>query len=307
MIQPVEEGVRILLVEDNPGDVRLIREALSEAPRSHIQMDHADCLKAAQETLARDEHDLVLLDLSLPDSQGLETVEKIEDAAPNIPIVILTGLDDANLGIQAVRSGAQDYLIKGEVTGSLLARAIRYAIERHRMQAALRILSLIDELTGLYNRRGFMTLAEHHLRLTRRKQNAFYLIFADLDGMKTINDTYGHKEGDQALIQSAHLLKETFRGSDIIARMGGDEFAIVAIEPAGPGGTDIITQRFQENIASYNARRSKPYPLSISIGVVECPPSDGCSIDEMLARADALMYQQKAEHKKTRSQSEQTD
>lgn len=299
MIQPVEERIRILLVEDNPGDVRLIREALSEVPHSHIQMDRVDCLKAAQEALAHDKHDLVLLDLSLPDSQGLETVEKTEDAAPDLPIVILTGMDDVNLGIQAVRSGAQDYLIKGEVTGHLLVRAIRYAIERHRMQAALRILSLIDELTGLYNRRGFMTLAEHQLRLSRRKQSTFYLIFADLDDMKTINDTYGHKEGDQALIQTAHLLKETFRGSDIIARMGGDEFAIVAIEPVA-SSAEMIAQRFQDNLAGYNARHNKSYPLSISIGVVEGLPGEACSIEDMLARADALMYQQKAERKKSR-------
>lgn len=299
MIHQAAEGIRVLLVEDNPGDVRLIREALSEVPHSHIQMDHVDCLKAAQEALAHDEHDLVLLDLTLPDSHGLETVEKTGDAAPDIPIVILTGLDDTNLGIQAVRSGAQDYLIKGEVTGHLLVRAIRYAIERHRMQAALRILSLVDELTGLYNRRGFMTLAEHQARLSRRKQSALYLIFADLDGMKTINDTYGHKEGDQALIQTAHLLKETFRGSDIIARMGGDEFAIVAIEPA-PSSAEMIAQRFQDNIAGYNAKRGKPYALSISIGVVDCSPGESCSIEDMLARADALMYQQKAQRKKAR-------
>lgn len=294
-----EEGIRVLLVEDNPGDARLIREALSEVPHSHIHMDHVDCLKAAQEALAREEHDLVLLDLTLPDSHGLETVEKTEDAAPDVPIVILTGLDDSNLGIQAVRSGAQDYLIKGQVSGHLLVRAIRYAIERHRMQAALRILSLVDELTGLYNRRGFMTLAEHQARLSRRKQSPLYLIFADLDGMKTINDTYGHKEGDQALIQTAHLLKETFRGSDIIARMGGDEFAIVAIEPA-PSSAEMIAQRFQDNIAAYNAKRSKPYELSISIGAVECPPDEAYFIEEMLARADELMYRQKAERKKAR-------
>lgn len=299
MIPQVEDDIRILLVEDNPGDVRLIREALSEVPHFRIQMDHVDCLKAAQETLARDEHDLVLLDLSLPDSQGLETVEKTGNAAPNIPIVILTGLDDVNTGIQAVRSGAQDYLIKGEVTGHLLVRAIRYAIERHRMQAALRILSLIDDLTGLYNRRGFMMLAEHQLRLARRKQSTFYLIFADLDGMKIINDTYGHKAGDQVLIQTANLLKETFRGSDIIARMGGDEFAIVAIEPA-PSSAEKIAQRLQDNIARHNAQHSKPYEPSLSFGIVDCAPGETCVIETMLEKADALMYAQKTERKKAR-------
>lgn len=294
-----DQEIRVLLVEDNPGDVRLIREALADAPHARIKLEHADCLKATQEILARQEYDLILLDLSLPDSSGLETVEKAGDASPDTPIVILTGLDDVNTGIQAVRAGAQDYLVKGEVTGHLLARSIRYAIERQRMKAALRILSLIDDLTGLYNRRGFMTLAEHQMKLSRRKQSAFYLIFADLDDMKVINDTYGHKEGDQALIQTAHLLKETFRGSDIIARMGGDEFAIVAIEPAA-SSAEQIAQRFQDNIVAFNAKKSRPYNLSISVGVVECVPDCLYSLKEMLAQADTLMYQNKAQRKKSR-------
>jgi two-component system, cell cycle response regulator len=296
-----EEDIRILLVEDNPGDVRLIRETLRDADDRHITLDHADCLKAALDILARDEHDLILLDLSLPDSHGMETVEKTQAAAPDVPIVILTGLDDASHGLQAVRAGAQDYLIKGEITGHLLIRAIRYAIERHRMQAALRILSLIDDLTGLYNRRGFMTLAEHQLRLSRRKQSAFYLIFADLDGMKTINDTWGHQEGDAALIQTGRILKETFRGSDIIARMGGDEFAIIAIEPAA-SSAEQIASRFQDNIADYNTRSGKPYALSVSVGVVECAPGNGnCTLEETLAKADALMYRNKTERKAARA------
>lgn len=293
------EDIRILLVEDNPGDVRLIREALNEVRHAHIKMEHADCLQAAQTILTAQEFDLILLDLSLPDSSGLATVEKTSDAAPDTPIVILTGLDDVNTGIQAVRAGAQDYLVKGEVTGHLLVRAIRYAIERQRMKAALRILSLIDELTGLYNRRGFMTLAEHQMRLSRRKQSAFYLIFADLDGMKIINDTYGHKEGDQALVQTAHLLKETFRGSDIVARMGGDEFAIFAIEPAA-SSADQIAKRFQDNIAAFNAKQTKPYALSVSVGAVECNHDSPCTLEELLEQADTLMYRNKAERKKGR-------
>lgn len=293
------EDIRVLLVEDNPGDVRLIREALNEVRHAHIKMEHADCLQAAQTILTAQEFDLILLDLSLPDSSGLATVEKTSDAAPDTPIVILTGLDDVNTGIQAVRAGAQDYLVKGEVTGHLLVRAIRYAIERQRMKAALRILSLIDELTGLYNRRGFMTLAEHQMRLSRRKQSAFYLIFADLDGMKIINDTYGHKEGDQALVQTAHLLKETFRGSDIVARMGGDEFAIFAIEPAA-SSADQIAKRFQDNIAAFNAKQTKPYALSVSVGAVECNHDSPCTLEELLEQADTLMYRNKAERKKGR-------
>ncbi len=295
------EDIHVLLVEDNPGDQRLIREALAETNHANIRLEPVDCLQAAQAALAKQGYDLILLDLALPDSAGLETLDKAGEAAPDTPIVILTGLDDVNTGIQAVRAGAQDYLVKGELTGHLLVRAIHYAIERQRMREALRILSLIDELTGLYNRRGFMTLAEHQMRLSRRKQSAFYLIFADLDGMKIINDTHGHKEGDQALIQTAHLLKQTFRGSDIIARMGGDEFAIFAIEPVA-SSSEQIARRFQDNIAAYNAKKTKPYSLSISIGVVECPPDSPLALEDLLAQADALMYRNKAERKGARGQ-----
>ncbi|MDH7485259.1 MAG: response regulator [Anaerolineae bacterium] len=126
--------IRVLLVEDNPGDARLIREMLSEVREVTFDVQRADRLSASLERLAEGGIDVVLLDLSLPDSQGLETFARVYAQAPEVPVVLLTGLDDADLAVRAVREGAQDYLVKGQLDSGLLARAIRYAIERHRAQ-----------------------------------------------------------------------------------------------------------------------------------------------------------------------------
>jgi signal transduction histidine kinase len=127
-------STRILLVEDNPGDARLIRETLREAESFPFELAHADRLASAEERLAAEAFDVVLLDLSLPDAHGLETVRRTLAAAPEAPIVVLTGLDDETLAVTAVQAGAQDYLVKGRLDGTLLARAIRYAVERKRLE-----------------------------------------------------------------------------------------------------------------------------------------------------------------------------
>jgi diguanylate cyclase (GGDEF)-like protein len=216
---------------------------------------------------------------------------------PEIPIIVLTSLDSEALALRVVREGAQDYLVKGQVDGKLLVRSIRYAIERHRMQTALRSMLLIDDLTGLYNRRGFLIIAEQHLQLARRAKKGLLLVLSDLDNLKLVNDTYGHPEGDRALIKVAEILRETFRSSDIIARVGGDEFVALAIETSKMNA-DILVNRLQENVRAYNEKKVHSYRLSLSVGVA-CYSPDECpfSIDELLNRADKLMYEQKRKKK----------
>jgi PleD family two-component response regulator len=160
----------------------------------HYRLTHVQRLTAARKHLENNRVDVVLLDLDLSDSQGLDTVRQVHAVAPSVPIVVLSRLDDEARAIQALQEGAQDYLVKCQIGAHLLLRAIRYAIERHRMQAALRSLSLIDDLTGLYNRRGFFTLAEQCLKMSRRNGSAFLMVFLDLDGLKQINDRFGHSE-----------------------------------------------------------------------------------------------------------------
>jgi two-component system cell cycle sensor histidine kinase/response regulator CckA len=133
-----DETTRVLLVEDNPGDARLLREALLEAQAENITLLHVDCLRKAFARLQEKAFDLVLLDLSLPDATGLDTLVKMHAHSSQLAIVVLTGLDDETLAVTAVREGAQDYLIKGQVDGKLLVRAIRYAIARKRQEQSLR-------------------------------------------------------------------------------------------------------------------------------------------------------------------------
>jgi diguanylate cyclase (GGDEF)-like protein/PAS domain S-box-containing protein len=160
------------------------------------------------------------------------------------------------------------------------------------LEAELYALSLADELTGLYNRRGFLTLAGQQIKIARRMKRRMLLIYADMNGMKKINDTYGHARGDEAIKGMTEILRNTFRESDIIARIGGDEFAIL-ITAFRAGKEKIFMERFNENIDAYNAKGG-PYVLSISTGVFICDPMASRSIEEMLVIADKRMYEQKA-------------
>ncbi len=136
----VEEPYKVLLVEDNPGDARLVEIALSEPGPIHFRLERVGLLSAALRRLEKEEFDVVLLDLSLPDSQGLETVAAVRKQSPLVPVVVLTGLDDEQSSVEALRIGAQDYLVKGTATGETLRRTIRYAVERRKIMADLETL-----------------------------------------------------------------------------------------------------------------------------------------------------------------------
>lgn len=164
--------------------------------------------------------------------------------------------------------------------------------ERKRAEAAIQTLSLADELTGLYNRRGFLAFCKQHLKTIRRTNKGIVMVYADLDGLKGINDSFGHKEGDRALVKAAELLKETFRSSDVLGRLGGDEFTILAaVEP--DGGKEKLLARLQEKFDNYNALRVCPYDLSISVGVAQLDPEASDSMEDLMAAADAAMYENK--------------
>ena len=235
---------------------------------------------------------MVLLDLSLPDSQGLDTLVRMQALDVRVPIIVLTGLNDEALGSHAIQEGAQDYLVKEYVHGRVILRVVRYAIERNRLQEELRSLSLVDDLTGLYNRRGLMALSEQQLRLAERTKKGLSLLFADLDGLKQINDTFGHQEGNRALIKIAEILRSTFRASDIVARLGGDEFAILTPDTSR-AGAEALVGRLKERLADHNASGQSGYGLSLSVGVAHWDPENPCSIGDLLARADGAMYRHK--------------
>ena len=166
----------------------------------------------------------------------------------------------------------------------------RAALERH--SAEVQALALIDELTGLRNRRGFMTLATHQLRIASRTHRGALLFFADLNGMKRINDQHGHDAGDIAIRATADVLRASFRDADIIARLGGDEFVVYAPD-ANPDAVAILRARVAGHVAAYNERGEQPFRLSVSLGVAIYDPNTPRTLDELLAEADSAMYEQK--------------
>jgi diguanylate cyclase (GGDEF)-like protein len=165
-----------------------------------------------------------------------------------------------------------------------------------RRHARLRVLTVTDPLTGLYNRRGFFLLAEHQWQLALRKKSSFLLLYIDIDRFKEINDTFGHKEGDKALQDVAAALRECFRTTDILVRLGGDEFALTTDVP--PDSPKMLEERLVNAVQQITNKTGRPYQISLSIGILRCDDSLGAlSIEDLLARADALMYEQKRERK----------
>ena len=183
---------------------------------------------------------------------------------------------------------------EGEIIGFLAIQ--RDITETKRLEEDLRALSLVDDLTGLYNRRGFVTLAQQQLKLANRLMRKDFLVFVDLDRMKWINDTFGHQKGDEALAETADILKNTFRESDIVARIGGDEFAILTVETED-ADIEAINARLQGNTRDRNGKGNRGFHLSMSVGITRYDPEHPCSIDELLAKADKLMYEQKRDRK----------
>jgi len=164
--------------------------------------------------------------------------------------------------------------------------------ERKQAEEALNILSFKDDLTGLFNRRGFFTLAEQGLKTAQRMGTEMLLIFGDLDNLKGINDTFGHTEGDQALVDTSQILKETFRESDIIARIGGDEFVILAMNSFGTSAEKLI-DRFEQVLNDHPLQTKRPYKLSMSFGIACFDPQKPCSINVLIAQADKVMFENK--------------
>ncbi len=170
--------------------------------------------------------------------------------------------------------------------------------ERKSMDEHLYIMSLTDDLTGLYNRRGLFTFAEHEVKLAMREQSGIALLYADLDNLKGINDTRGHRAGDKAIVDIADILKTTYRHTDVIARLGGDEFVVMPVGTT-KDGVKIILDRLQQKLNFYNEERLDYDKLSLSIGSVHHGSGFSCSTNELLVQADQLMYEQKMAKKRS--------
>ncbi|NGZ97003.1 MAG: hypothetical protein CV089_12950 [Nitrospira sp. WS110] len=284
--------IKILLVEDNDVDARLTQDILAEWSLEQFEITHVSRLSDAFKHLARARFDAVLLDLSLPDGYGLSTVRQMQAANPTIAIIVLSGLNDQTLALQAVRNGAQDYLVKGERQSDLLARSIRYAIERKRAEERLTYLAQYDQLTGLVNRTLFRDRLIQAMARSKRLQQPLGLMLLDLDQFKPVNDTLGHNVGDQVLKLVAERLHECVREVDTVARMGGDEFTIILEGLMCEEDITLVAERITQSLARPFQIDSHQALIGVSIGITVYPTDDH-DVDELLKHADVAMYRAK--------------
>lgn len=289
--------LKVLLVEDSDISATITKNMLQESRKYDyveyiFELTHVYKLSEAMQALVERYYDIILLDLNLPDSMGVQTLKLLCQYNPGIPIIILSSIDDFKLSYDTIKYGAQDYLVKGKYDMNMLIRSIYYSLERFNMLSALKQLALIDDLTGLFNRRAFMNLAEHQMKIAKRKNINVYILFCDLDGFKKINDNFGHPEGDIVLKEFADVLKESFRESDIIARYGGDEFIVLAVD-VHENGQELVQSRLYHNLEKQNKDLKRPFNLTVSIGAVLHKPESEETLYDLIDQVDALMYEQK--------------
>jgi diguanylate cyclase len=286
-----DKTFQVLLVEDNPGDARLVQELLSETG-SQFELSHVATLTDARHQLMTQGADCVLLDLSLPDASRLEAPMQLRAAAPDVPIVILSGLQDELLAIKAVQEGAQDYLVKGRVDGAAIGRSITYASERKGLEMQMAHKAMHDALTELPNRTLFQDRLKHAVMRAKRHESLLGVMFIDLDGFKPINDGLGHDLGDLLLKALGRRLQEGLRASDTAARFGGDEFMVLCEDVADEQHVISIAERLQGAIAEPFMIEGHELSVSSSMGIVVSSGHDE-SAESLVRNADAAMYRAK--------------
>lgn len=283
---------RILLIEDNPGDARLVRLMLDEGGEGEFSISHVGRLADAWAPIRANAVDCALVDLTLPDADGLEGIDELTEQAPDLPIIVLTGRDDLDLAIAALHRGAQDYLLKGRVDSGLLSRAVRYAVERKHAEVALAHQAMHDALTDLPNRALFLDRLSQALAGTRRRASLLAVLFIDIDRFKVVNDSLGHVEGDRAVVTLAQRIARVLRPGDTVARFGGDEFTVLCCELSDASECVTISQRLLEVIREPIELSGAQVVLTASIGIALS--DDATAVPETLIRnADAAMYRAK--------------
>ncbi len=289
-------ALNVLLIEDDPDDIYLAQSALKQDAIAQYNISICSNIK----DLNHVDHtgwDVILLDLNLPDSHGLKTLTYVLNTFAYCPVIVMTGLQNEVIGQKAIQQGAEDYLPKHEVTASLLSRSIRFSIERHSLINKLRNMALVDSLTLLSNRADFDNKLEATYEQCHRHKQSFALFFMDLNKFKLINDNHGHQAGDQALMQTATRLKQRCRKSDFLARIGGDEFALLVPTEANQAACERIAHDFiqcvEEPLLVYTDKAVQEVSLGISIGI-SLYPDHAAHLSELIKSADNAMYRAKS-------------
>ena len=284
----------ILLVEDDEDDYILARGLLSEIFGPALKLDWIETWDAGLEALRKGTHDICLADFRLGDRNGLDLVREAATLGCTAPIILLTGQDNREIDLAAVKAGATDYLVKGEITAPLLDRAIRYAIERKTVEIQLVRLAQYDSLTGLANRALFHARLRDAIAHAKRTKQLVAVLLLDLDHFKNVNDSLGHPVGDMLLTQVSERLTACARETDTVARLGGDEFAVIATNITHGDGAAALARKLLDALAAPFTLTRQEVFTATTIGITLFPLDDK-EPDQLLKNADMALYQAKAE------------
>jgi diguanylate cyclase (GGDEF)-like protein len=319
----------ILIVDANPADRRWYLTLLGNYGHRLLEAsDGVEALALAQGELP----ELIITDVLMPHMDGFSLVRRLraEPLLSSIPVIFQTDNYDVSEIHRLARASGVQHILRKAAEPQEILRAVTESLKRPTQPARLpqtgqlqrahlelladklyqkiselekandhlRNLSLTDALTGLNNRRGFMILATGLLKFARRVSYSVCLLYIDLDSLKYINDTFGHSAGDAAIMQFSHILTDTFRDSDVIGRMGGDEFVIM-IADASESDLASVQARLQSNVDLYNLKAAHGQTFSFSQGIIRVEPQSTITMEELLAQADAAMYKHKVSRRRT--------
>jgi two-component system cell cycle response regulator len=281
--------LKLLLLEDGCKGARFLQKAIGDGGSFECELVKLDQLQGVLSELA-EEQPILLLRSGDSTAQLSSNLKRVREIASDMPVLMLP---DSHNGLLLPGTAAGGAKSNGHLRLNLkkLARILRCGLRQSQTESELSHLAISDELTGLYNRRGFLLLGSERMKLAHGMKKNVLLFFADLDNLKQINDRFGHQEGDQALLKTAEVFRNTFRNSDIIGRFGGDEFTALVIEEFGHTA-ETITQRLQDNMAELAANNTQ-YPLSLSVGMTRYAAEMRSSLKNLLAQADQALYKQK--------------
>lgn len=285
--------MEVLLIADDETSLRLIEAMLRQGGYTQ---DRLHCSKSWEDGMSYIEHaqqrTIALVSDAFKKKEP-EFTEQIRSHAMDLPIVLLhEGTVTMEIEAQGFSLGVQEVLPINEISVLTLLKALRSSVERHRLRRQIHELSMMDELTGINNRQGFMLHAEQGMALSERLGTEANLFFLDANHMKWVNDNFGHQEGDILLMEISRILQEEFRRTDVIGRVGGDEFAVLALRESASDVKSIMT-RLEECIERVNANRKSQYPISFSIGVASSTVEKLLPFDELMEIADQEMYKNK--------------
>ncbi len=292
MVETSSKPIRVLLIEDSEIDATFVTRLLKSNPELQFDVDRVSKLADALVRLQSDDYDVTILDLCLPDAEGLDSFEQIRALDARLPIVVFTGLDDEDLALRAIESGAQDFMAKGHVTGQMLFRAVRFAIARQRKVMGFQAAADNDPLTGMPNRRHLESQFSELLESAKAKSEPMSIALIDVDHFKKVNDRHGHFIGDAVLKEIAAILTDTLQHQMSAARFGGEEFALLMPGYSLDQACAVIDATLKRLAGTPMVFDDLTVGVTASAGVIDVKPDD--SWDETYVACDVALYEAKS-------------